>query len=457
MGMLSASSCGSASPNVAVEMSYSEAQAHLDALGIDAMKSLTPTLHRIEAVCEAMDHPERAAASIHITGTNGKSSVARMATSLLDEAGLSVGTFTSPHLESVTERITRGGTPISEGEFGDLFATVKPYIDEVETSLGEKLSYFETLVAMFFLWCADAPVDAMVVEVGLGGRWDATNVIEAPVAVVTGIGLDHMGMLGDSKEKIALEKAGIIKSGSVLVTAERFPNILEILLAEAEKVGATSSLIGHAFDVLDDRIALGGRYVDLRSSVTEYRELYIPVHGRHQAMNAAVALEAVTRFIPAQELGDDLVRDGFAKVTIPGRLEIVRPASQDKAAVVLDVAHNPEGMSALVESLLETFAFEEATIVFGVLADKDHVGMLSELGRVPCRIITTHPSNVRATPPEDLRDRAIEMGLSAEVVSDAAVAVDVALRETSPSDLVVVTGSHYVVGEARSYLADAHD
>jgi dihydrofolate synthase / folylpolyglutamate synthase len=435
-------------------MSFEEASAHLDALGIDAMKSLTPTLERIEALCEAMDHPERRAAAIHVTGTNGKSSVARMATALLDEAGLNVGTFTSPHLESVTERISLGGAPITEAEFGEVFATVKPYIDVVEKRLDERLSYFETLVGMFFLWCADAPVDAMVVEVGLGGRWDATNVISAPVAVITGIGLDHTAMLGEAKEQIAAEKAGIIKPNSVLVTGERFPDILEILTDEAHSVRASDiAVIDREFEVLDDRIALGGRYVDLRSSASDYRELYLPVHGRHQVINAAIALEAVTRFIPGQPLERDLVLEGFSKLTIPGRLEIIRPATEDAPAVVLDVAHNAEGMSALVDSLLETFAFEQATIVLGILADKDHVGMLSELGRVPARIIATKPRNVRAVEPEQLRDQALAMGLSAEVVSDVSVAVDVALRETSQSDLVVVSGSHYVVGEARPYLS----
>lgn len=434
-------------------MGFIEARDHLDALGIDAMRTLTPTLHRIEALCEALDHPERAAPAIHITGTNGKSSVARMATALLSAAGLNVGTFTSPHLVSVTERIARGGAPLPEDEFGDLFERVKPYIDIVERDLGEQLSYFETLVGMFFLWCADAPVDAMVVEVGLGGRWDATNVIQAPVAVITGVGLDHVAMLGEKKETIAAEKAGIIKPDSILVTGERFPSVLAVLTAEAERVGADSSIMGRDFEITDDRLALGGRYLDLRSSRLIYREVYLPLHGRHQAMNAALALEAVTRFIPAQELGDELVRDGFADLAIPGRVEIVQAASQDSPAVVMDVAHNPEGISALVDSLMEAFAFEQATVVFGVLDDKDRVGMLTELARMPCRLIVTSASSERAVPAQELRAQAQAIGLEAEVVSDTRTAVATAIRETSASDLVCVTGSHYVVGEARSSLA----
>ena len=434
-------------------MPFAEANAHLDALGIDAMKSLKPSLHRIEALCEALDHPERAAPAIHITGTNGKSSAARMATSLLSTAGLSVGTFTSPHLQSVTERIARDGGPISEGEFGDVFDSIKPYVDLVERDLGEQLSYFETLVGMFYLWCADAPVDAMVVEVGLGGRWDATNVVQAPVAVVTGVGLDHTALLGESKEQIAEEKAGIIKPGATLVTGERFPNILEILTAEAGKVGAESAVIGRDFDLVDDRIALGGRYLDVRTSRADYSELYVPVHGRHQATNAAIALEAVTRFIPAQDLSDELVREGFEAVTLPGRLEIVRPATEDRPAVVMDVAHNPEGMSAMVDGLLEAFAFEEATVVLGVLADKDLKGILAELSRMPCRIVASAPRSGRAVAPGDVSRAAESVGFQTEVVSDVALAVEVAIRETSASDLVCVTGSHYVVGEARSSLA----
>jgi dihydrofolate synthase/folylpolyglutamate synthase len=434
-------------------MGFIEARTHLDALGIDAMRSLKPTLHRIEALCEALDHPERAAPAIHITGTNGKSSVARMATALLDQAGLNVGTFTSPHLMSVTERIARGGGPISEEEFGDVFASIKPYIDVVERDLGEKLSYFETLVGMFFLWCADAPVDAMVIEVGLGGRWDATNVVDAPVAVITGIGLDHVAMLGETKETIAAEKAGIIKPDAVLVTGERFPNILALLTDEAERVRAEPSIMGRDFEVVDDRLALGGRYLDLRSSRVAYREVYLPLHGHHQAMNAALALEAVTRFIPAQDLSDELVRDGFADLAIPGRLEIVQAASEDSPAVVMDVAHNPDGMSALVDSLLEAFAFEQATVVVGVLDDKDRVGMLTELARMPCRLIVTQAPSERAVDPQDLRSEAQAIDLEAEIVSDPKTAVEVAIRETAASDLVCVTGSHYVVGEARSSLA----
>jgi dihydrofolate synthase/folylpolyglutamate synthase len=434
-------------------MGFLEAQTHLDALGIDAMKSLKPTLHRIEAVCEAMDHPERSAPAIHITGTNGKSSVARMSAVLLEAAGLKVGVFTSPHLESITERIALGADRISEAEFGEVFDRTRPYIEVVERDLGEKLSYFETLVAMFFLWCADAPVDAMVVEVGLGGRWDATNVVDGAIAAVTNVSLDHTAMLGDTKETIAREKAGIIKSGSTLITGERFPNILEIFTTEAERVGASISVMGRDFEIEDDRLALGGRYLDLRSSRAEYRELYLPVHGRHQAENAVLALEAVTRFLPANDLGDELVREAFAAVSIPGRLEIVRAASEDSPAVVMDVAHNPEGMSALVDGLLDAFAFEQATVVIGVLTDKDHLGMMTELCRMPCRLIVTTPSNERATPTQQLLDEAKTVGLEAEVVSDVGAALEVAIRETSASDLVCVTGSHYVVGEARSSLA----
>ena len=434
-------------------MGFQEAQRHLDELGIDAMKTLKPTLHRIEALCEALDHPESAAPAIHITGTNGKSSVARMSAALLDAAGLTVATFTSPHLESVTERITRGGEAISEEEFGHLFDRIKPYIELVEKELDERLSYFETLVGMFYLWCADAPVDAMVIEVGLGGRWDATNVVQSSVGVITGIGLDHTALLGGTKQQIATEKAGIIKPGSVLVTGERFPDILALLTDEADRVGAETSLIGRDFEVLDDRLALGGRYVDLRSSRAEHLEVYLPLHGRHQAVNAALALEAVSRFIPAQELSDDLVHEGLGRVVLPGRLEIVRAASEDSPAVVMDVAHNPEGMSALVESLLDAFAFEEAAVVIGVLADKDHLGMLTELARMPCRLILTRAATARAMEPGEIATAARAVGLASEVVSDVATAIDVAVRETSPSDLVVVTGSHYVVGEARSSLA----
>lgn len=433
-------------------MSFEEARAYLEGLGVDAMKSASPSLHRIEALCEALDHPERRARAIHVTGTNGKTSTARIAASLLGATGLSVGTYTSPHLQRITERIARGGTPVADDELGDVFAHVRPYLETVEARLGERLTFFEVLTGMFFLWAADAPVDAVVVEVGLGGRWDATNVVHGDVAVVTNIGLDHTGLLGMERETIAKEKAGIVKPSSCVVTAERTPGILAIVEEQAAGAGARVAAAGREFDVVDNRTAVGGRYLSVRTSARTYDDLYVPLHGRHQGVNAATALEAVTAFLPARALDDDVVREGLARAEVPGRLETVPGDGESETSVVLDVAHNPDGMSALVASLVEAFAFERVVFVAGILADKDYRGMLAEMARVPCTIVATQARSVRSVDPEELRAAAVEAGIECEVVADVGAALLAARARAGLDDLVCVTGSHYVVGEARTAL-----
>jgi dihydrofolate synthase/folylpolyglutamate synthase len=430
---------------------YEEAEAYLEALGVDAMKKMAPSLHRIEALCAALDHPERRLQAIHVTGTNGKTSTARIATALLSATGLKVGTYTSPHLESMRERIALSGEPISPADFGDAFDHLRPYLTHVEESLGERLSYFEVLTGLFFLWATETPVDVTVVEVGLGGRWDATNVIDAPVSVITNIGLDHTGLLGETKESIAAEKVGIVKPGSTLVSGERHPAMLQIFEETTSEWDVTMSVLGKDFEETDNRIAFGGRYLGVRTSAHDYDELFLPMHGSHQGVNAALALEAVTRFLPAQLLGHDVVMEGLGNTTAPGRIEAFRP--EGEAPVVLDVAHNPEGMSAFVTSLVEAFAFERAVVVLGILADKDYRGMIAELARIPCTLVLTEPRSVRAAPANELTDAAADFGLEAAIVDGVSDAVKAAREEAGAGDIVVVTGSHYVVGEARPLFA----
>ena len=433
-------------------MTFREAEAYLDSLGIDAMKKMAPSLHRIEALVEVLDHPERAVPAIHVTGTNGKTSTARIITSLLSSAGLTVGTYTSPHLESVRERISLSGEAISEEMFAESFDNLLPYVRMVEEKLGEQLSYFEILTGLFFFWAAEQPVDVLVVEVGLGGRWDATNVVPAEVAVITNIGLDHSELLGPDRVTIAGEKAGIIKEGAAVVTGERDPAVLRVLEEQAEPVGAELNRISREFLIEENIVALGGRYLSLKSSARTYPDVFLPLHGTYQGANAAVALEAVTKFLPMQDLSQDLVAEGFAGVSIPGRLETMKIKDHD-ALVVLDVAHNPDGVAALVSSLIEGFGFKQVMFVLGVLNDKDHAGMLRELTRIPCRIFATQASTSRSLPAADLASTAQAIGLETEVFEDPSEAASVALREAGPDDLVCVTGSHYTVGEARSSLA----
>ena len=433
-------------------MSFEEARAYLEGLGIDAMKAMPPSLHRIEAMCEALDHPERAVPAIHVTGTNGKTSTARIASSVLTAAGLSVGTFTSPHLQSVRERLTLAGEPISEEAFAELFDYLWPHLELVEGRLGEKLTYFELLTAMFFLWAAEQPMDAVVVEVGLGGLWDATNVVSAPVAVITNIGLDHTGLLGNDTESIAREKVGIVKPTSVLVTAERKPGILSLMSERALRLGAEVSVLERDFAVTNNKVAVGGRYVSIKTRASNYEDLFLPLHGSHQAINAATALEACARFLPGRTLEYDLVAEGLAQTEVPGRLETVSVRDRAAAPIVLDVAHNPDGMSALVTSLLEAFAFDHVRFVIGVLHDKDYGGMLAEMSRVPCSLIVTRATSMRSVPTEDLAKVAADVGLPCETAGDVPTAVDDAIAGFRDGEIICVTGSHYVVGEARSYL-----
>lgn len=432
-------------------MSYDEATAYLDALGVDVMKSMRPNTARIEAMCDALNHPERAAPALHITGTNGKTSTACIAAAVLAATGLSVGTYTSPHLESVRERITLNGEPLPEEDFGDLFGHLRPYLEVVENQVGERLTYFEVLTAMFFLWAAEAPVDAMVVEVGLGGRWDATNVVPSQTAVITNIGLDHTGLLGTDRETIAREKSGIIKPASSVVTGERDPGVLAVIEEEARAQGSEVEVLDRDYTVTDNRIAVGGRYLSIKTGARDYEGLFLPLHGSHQGVNAAVALEATGRFL-SKPLDHDVVAEGFGAALVPGRLETIRLEGEDAVPVVLDVAHNPDGMAALINGLVEAFVFERAVVVLGILADKDYRGMLSELSRVPCTLVLTQPKSVRSVAVENLKSAAEETGLDAIVQDDVGDAVKTALTAARPGELICVTGSHYVVGEARTQL-----
>ncbi len=432
-------------------MGWAQATSYLDSLGIDAMKTLSPSLSRIEALLASLDDPQKGLQGIHIAGTNGKSSTARIASSLLIASGLSVGTFTSPHLSSIRERIMLNAEPLSEDMFGAVFDQMAPYIGLAEDGLGEKLSYFEVLTGMFFLWAAEQPVDVVVVETGLGGTWDATNVFAGDVAVITGIGLDHMQLLGSDRMTIAGEKVGIVKQDATAVIGERAPDIQSFLAERAVDVGAAVSLVGRDFEPVDDRVAYGGRYLSLRTHRRTYEGMFLPLHGSHQARNAAVALEAVTRLLAAQELEEALVAVGLSSVTAPGRMETI-PVSGTGVPVVLDVAHNPEGLSALVSSLGEAFPFDRVLGVVGFLRDKDHLGMLTELSRLDIKLFLTRPNDERGLDPAGYMEAARSVDPDAVAYPDPVHAIDAALLSASETDLILVTGSHYVVGAVRDHL-----
>ncbi|HEU4359997.1 MAG TPA: folylpolyglutamate synthase/dihydrofolate synthase family protein, partial [Mycobacterium sp.] len=360
---------------------------------------IEPSLSRISALMELLGSPQRGYPSIHIAGTNGKTSVARMVDALLTAFNRRTGRTTSPHLQSVVERIAIDGAPISPARYVATYAEIEPFVQMVDASSqaggGPAMSKFEVLTAMAFAAFADAPVDVAVVEVGLGGRWDATNVIDAPVAVISPIGIDHVEYLGDEIAGIAGEKAGIIKKSTseqvdtVAVIARQTPEVMSVLLEQSVSADAAVARENSEFAVLSRRLAVGGQVLELQGLGGVYADIYLPLHGEHQAHNAVLALAAVEAFFGAgasRQLDVDAVRAGFAATTSPGRLERMRSAP----TVFIDAAHNPGGAEALALALADEFDFRFLVGVVSVLGDKDVDGILAALEPVLDRIVVTH-------------------------------------------------------------------
>ena len=420
---------------------------------------LEPSLDRIRTLVDLLGDPQRGYPVIHVAGTNGKSSTARIICSVLQAFGLRTGLTTSPHLVDVRERIEIDGEPISVERFVAAFDDVAPYLPLVDDRfLDTPLSYFEVLVAMAYVAFADAPVGVAVVETGMGGEWDATNVADGAVAVITPIDLDHTEYLGHDVATIATEKAGIIKPGAIAVLAQQPLAAAEVLLGRAVHVGASVLREGLEFGVRHRDVAVGGQLLAVQTPAGVYDDLFLPLHGVHQAHNAAVALAAVEAFFGAGQsmLDIDVVRDGFAAVRSPGRLEVVRSSP----TVLLDAAHNPHGAQALAAALAEEFAFERLVGVVGVLEDKDAAGILEALEPVLDHVVVTRTTSPRAMPVDALAAVAVEV-LGEDRVSavpllpdalDAAIAlVDDPSRPGGAG--VLVTGSVITAGEARRLLA----
>jgi dihydrofolate synthase/folylpolyglutamate synthase len=406
-----------------------------------------PTLERIEHLVDLLDHPERTAPAIHLTGTNGKTTSARMITTLLAAFGVEAGRYTSPHLQDVRERIALPARVISEEELADTWAYLEPFLAEVDRAHEQPVTFHEALTAIAFTWFAEVPVDAQVIEVGMGGSWDATNVVDGQVAVINRVGLDHPE-LGDTVAAVAGEKAGIIKRGATVVSQAQDREALAVVSERAERQAACLLLGGRDFDLERRRLAHGGQLLDLRTPAGLVEDVLVPLHGRHQADNAASALVAVETFLGGRPLDADTVRAGFAQVTSPGRLEVVGHAP----LVLLDGAHNPDGARVLAAALLEEFVVDRRTLVVACLADKDLRGILRGLAPAIGRLIVTTSSSPRAVPAERLRKEAEALGLAAEVEPDVASAVRRAIAQAGESEAVVVTGSLYTVGEARELL-----
>ena len=418
---------------------------------------VAPTLGRIRALTELLGDPQRAYPVIHLTGTNGKGSTAAMIESLLRADGLRTGRFTSPHLMSVTERITIDGEPISDERFDELWREIEPYVALVDERKidGVSMTFFEIMTAMAYAAFADAPVNVAVVEVGLGGAWDATNVVDANVAVVTPIDLDHTHLLGRTIAEITREKAGIIKPGAHAILAGQSIEAAEILLARCAEVGALPQREGVDFGVIDRKLAVAGQLIRLSGADGPVDEVFLPLYGAHQAANAAQALAAAEAFLGLKALHPDVVREGFAQVHVPGRLELVRRSPP----VVLDAAHNPHGARAAAAGITEAFAFTPLIGVIAVMTDKDARGILEVFEEILNHVVITRvASTSRGMPAEALGEVAAEVfGASRVTVVarlDDAIERAVALAEQDGvgSPGVLITGSVVAVGEARTLL-----
>jgi dihydrofolate synthase/folylpolyglutamate synthase len=420
---------------------------------------LEPSLDRIRAFVELLGDPQAGYPVIHLTGTNGKTSTSRMIDTLLRALDLRTGRFTSPHVQRITERISIDGEQLTDEEFVRAFNDVAPYTHIVDGSQDHPLSFFETVVAMAYAAFADAPVDVAVVEVGMGGSWDATNVVDAAVAVVLPIAVDHAAYLGGTPADIAVEKAGIIKPASVAVLAQQSPEVDEVLLERITEVGATAVREGLDFGVAARTPAVGGQMLSLQGLRARYDDVFLPLYGAHQAQNAAIALAAVEAFVGDQPLDEDVVRAAFAEVTSPGRLEIVRRSP----TVVLDAAHNPHGAEALGAALEDSFTFNPLIGVVGVMADKDQEGLLAALEPHLAHIVCTQNSTERALPAEQLavvarevfgEDRVSVTPQLGDAIEAAATLAEAgaAFGDGLGSGAVLVTGSVVTVGEARALL-----
>jgi len=421
---------------------------------------LDPTLDRIEAFVELLGEPQRTYPVIHLTGTNGKTSTARMIDALIRSVGLRTGRFTSPHLESMTERIVIDGEALSDEEFVRAFNDVAPYTHLVDADHDHPLSFFETIVGMAYAAFADAPVDVAVVEVGMGGAWDATNVADGMVAVLTPVAIDHEKYLGDTVAQIAREKVGIIKPGATVITAVQEADVAARIVERAAEVGATVAREGLEFGVRSRVPAVGGQLMSLQGLRGTYDEVFLPLYGAHQAQNAALALAAVEAFLGGDDpLADEVVKDAFAEVTSPGRLEVIRRSP----TIVLDAAHNPHGAVALVDALEDSFVFSPLIGVVGVMADKDYEGLLSALEPVFAHIVCTQNSTDRGLPASALaevargifgQDRVSESASLVDAIDEATTLAEAGgvFGEGLGSGGVLVTGSVITVGEARALL-----
>lgn len=413
---------------------------------------IAPDLTRIEMLCDLLASPQLTSPVIHVAGTNGKTSVARIIETLLRTMGLRTGLMTSPALRDLTERIEIDGEPVSTQRFVDMYRQIEPYVEMVDTSSvaegGPPMTMFEVITGIGYALFADAPVDVAVVEAGMGGRWDATNVNAADVAVITPIGMDHTDYLGETLAEIAGEKAGIIKPGAQVVLAPQEPEALAVLMQIADDAGATVLLPGVDHEVISRGLAVGGQVVTIRVADHVYEEVFLNLHGRHQADNAALALAAV-RALLGRNAESDIVTEAFAEVHSPGRLEIIGR----HPLTLSDAAHNPHGMQALCLAVAESFTYDKLVVVLAIMGDKDVDAMLSSLAQIVDEVVVTANDSPRCLPAVDLAQRALGFWSADAVhhVEQLPEAMEFARKVAGPQGCVLATGSVVTAGMARGW------
>jgi len=412
---------------------------------------MVPTLDRVARVLELLGDPQESLKIVHVTGTNGKTSTSRMIEAMVRRTGLRTGLFTSPHLQSVTERIQVDGVPLDDHAFIVAYEDLRPVLDIVDAEQVEadapQLTFFEVLTCLGYSVFADAPVDVAVIEVGLGGRWDATNVGDGNVAVITPIAIDHTAWLGSTTEHIATEKAGIIKAGAIAVIAAQRPEVLPILLQRCAEAGATALVSGLDFGVSQRAVAVGGQVLDIKGVAGCYDEVFLALIGRHQADNAALAVAAVESLLVDGVALDMAVVDALGSVISPGRLQAIGR----EPTVVVDAAHNPAGAAALAAALADSYSFTHLICVVGVMADKDIAAIIAELTPVVAEFVVTQNSSPRCAPAAHVGQAAVELVGQDRVHIEADLAAAVALAKrlaAEPGGGVVVTGSVVTAAEA---------
>ena len=427
-------------------MNYDQAVAYLDR---HIELGWKPGLERIGRLVEIMGSPHLRYPVIHVAGTNGKTTVTRAAASIVNSLGLKAGTYTSPHLQRVEERFAVAGEVASPEQFAQAVEDVAPFVDLLEAELGERATYFELTSAAAFAFFANEAVDIGVVEVGMGGRLDATNVLDSEVAVLAGVSVDHAEYLGHTLEEIAGEKLAILKKDGTLVTGRLPQEVTRVAQRRADRVGAIRRTLGRDFRIEDLRMSVGGWAMDLDGIYAFYEDLHVPLHGRHQAANAAVAVAAVEGLL-GRSLPEDAVREGLAELRVPARIEVVSRSP----LVVIDGAHNPEACEALACTLREELPPVAWTLVIGAFRDKDIDAMLLPFSGLVSKVIATAVDHERATDPDGIVaaiDRILP-GVPVASVDRVDGALELAMKWTGEDEAIVVAGSLYVAGEARSCL-----